>query len=184
MTRVIMAFAAFLIVTLVSNAQARQEDRRLDDLFDKLLATTERDVAQTIEASIWRIWIESGDEVLDKLMRRGVLAMQSGAFDIALTAFDAIIESDPDFAEGWNKRATLYYLMEEYDASVRDVERTLALEPRHFGALSGMGLIYTAIDEDKAALEWFERALTVNPHLPFIRLRAEAIRKKLRGENI
>ncbi|MFQ5959185.1 MAG: tetratricopeptide repeat protein [Alphaproteobacteria bacterium] len=184
MTRVLVAFFVLLVVAAAPTAQARQGDPRLDGLFDKLLATTDSDVAQTIEASIWRIWIESGDAVLDKLMAHGILAMQAGAFDVALKSFDAIIEADPGFAEGWNKRATLYYLMEEYDASVRDVERTLALEPRHFGALSGMGLIYSAIDEDKAALEWFERALTVNPHMPFIRLRADMLRQKLHGEKI
>ena len=182
--RLIAAIIAVVAITLAGAADARQGDPRLDDLFKQLLTTADDSAAQQIEATIWRIWIESGDDTLDELMQHGTTAMQSGRFKEALASFDEIVESAPEFAEGWNKRATLYYLMEQYAESVRDVERTLALEPRHFGALSGMGLIQSALDDDTAALEWFERALVVNPHMPFIRIRALMLKEKLRGEPI
>ena len=130
-------------------AEARQDDPRLDALFEQLLASDDRETARRIEGTIWRIWTESGSATIDELMTLGVAAMGNGQFDTALESFDAIIEAAPDFAEGWNKRATVYYLIEEYPASVRDVEATLRLEPRHFGALSGMGLIYTALEDGR-----------------------------------
>lgn len=182
--RLLAAIVGFIAFVLATTADARQDDPRLDGLFEKLLATADDNDAQQIEATIWRIWIESGDESLDSLMKHGIAAMQSGRFEEALENFDEIIASAPDFAEGWNKRATLYYLMEKYADSVRDVEHTLALEPRHFGALSGMGLIQSALDNEAAALNWFERALVVNPHMPFIRIRALILKEKLRGEPI
>ena len=165
-------------------AEARQDDPRLDALFEQLLAADNPGTARSIEGTIWRIWTESGNETIDELMTLGIAAMGNGQFDTALESFDAIIEAAPDFAEGWNKRATLYYLIEEYPASVRDVEATLRLEPRHFGALSGMGLIYTALEDDARALKWFERGLAVNPNMPLIKKRVELLREKLKGEAI
>ena len=179
-----MAAAALLALAVVTAAQARQDDPRLDTLFERLLATTEFSEAQRIESSIWSIWIESGEVSLDALMIRGIVEMKTREFDAALASFDAIVEAAPDFAEGWNKRATLFYLMERYDDSIRDVERTLALEPRHFGALSGMGHISAALGDEKIALDWFEQALAVNPHMPFIKLRARSLSEKLRGKAI
>ncbi|MFQ5902310.1 MAG: tetratricopeptide repeat protein [Candidatus Binatia bacterium] len=105
-------------------------------------------------------------------------------YEEALVSFNKVVEADPDFAEGWNKRATVYYLMGEFVASVRDIERTLTLEPRHFGALSGLGLIYLALGEDRLALEAFEAALKVNPHLPGAQAHAEEVRWRLRGKRI
>ena len=179
-----MAAAALLALAVVAAAQARQDDPRLDPLFERLLATAEFSEAQRIESSIWSIWIESGEVSLDALMIRGIVEMNTRDFDAALASFDAIVEAAPDFAEGWNKRATLFYLMERYGDSIRDVERTLALEPRHFGALSGMGLISVALGDEAIALDWFEQALAVNPHMPFIKLRARSLSEKLRGKAI
>ncbi|MFQ5785771.1 MAG: tetratricopeptide repeat protein [Alphaproteobacteria bacterium] len=184
MVRFLAMFAAAVVFSVAATAQARQDDARLDTLFEQLLATADDDEASTVQAEIWSIWIESGNADLDALMARGIVAMHRQQFDVALESFNALIEADADFAEGWNKRATLFYLMGRYDDSIRDVEHTLALEPRHFGALSGMGLILTAIEDDRGALEWFERALAVNPHMPFIRIRVEMLRAKLKGEKI
>ena len=92
--------------------------------------------------------------------------MNHRAFEAALTSFNTVIEMRPDFAEGWNKRATLYYLVGEFERSIADVERTLALEPRHFGALSGLGLINMALERPVEALAAFEAALAVHPHMP------------------
>ncbi len=184
MARFIIGIAAVLALAWATPAQARQGDPRLDALFERLLATEDYVEAKTIEAEIWVIWIESGDDTLDGLMNRGIEAMSGQDFGVALESFNGLIESAPDFAEGWNKRATLYYLIGKYEASIDDVVRTLALEPRHFGALSGMGLIQTALDDEKAALKWFERALAVNPHLTLINLRVKMLRDKLKGTPI
>ena len=184
MMRRVLLIAVLWAFAAGAPAEARQDDPRLDALFEQLLAGDDLAAARRIEGTIWRIWTESGSATIDELMTLGIAAMGNGQFDTALESFDAIIEAAPDFAEGWNKRATLYYLIEEYPASVRDVEATLRLEPRHFGALSGMGLIYTALEDDARALQWFERALAVNPNMPMIKIRTELLREKLKGEAI
>jgi len=184
MKRLISVLVLVAAMFFAPVAEARQNDSRLDTLFARLQVTHDASEAAGIEAMIWAIWTAADDAALDQLMTAGIGAMNAGRFAFALERFNAIIEVDPDFAEGWNKRATLYYLMGNYDDSIADVERTLALEPRHFGALSGMGLIYTALDDAEAALAWFEQAIEVNPHMPGITLRAEFLRKMLKGEPI
>ena len=115
-------------------------------------------------------------------MEQGVLAMARADYASALRTFDRMVEQAPDFAEGWNKRATVHYLMGNWRASVRDIQHTLALEPRHFGALFGLGLIYEALDQPEAALRSFEA--TLRPEPPFRRAPArsiEQLRQALRG---
>ncbi len=165
-------------------ALARQDDARLDALFDELYAAPDAGEARRIEQEIWRLWIASGSETIDLLVHRGSLSMAEGAYDVALTIFNSVVELDPEFAEGWNKRATLYYLMGRFDASVADIQHTLGLEPRHFGALSGLGMIYSALDDDERALKAYRKALEVNPHLPGARAAVIRLRKKLKGEGI
>ncbi|MDG2033367.1 MAG: hypothetical protein P8J29_05475 [Rhodospirillales bacterium] len=99
-------------------------------------------------------------------MTAGILAMNSGKLDAALVLFDELVGLKPDFAEGWNKRATVFYPMTSYGASMRDIARTLELEPRHFGALSGFGLINQAIGRPEVAVMALEKALENHPHLP------------------
>jgi len=96
-----------------------------------------------------------------------------------LARFSRLIERDPTFAEAWNRRATLYYLMGNFDASVRDIQETLAREPRHFGALSGLGLINSALERWDSAVKAYEEALRVNPFLPGAKKNVEDLRKKL-----
>ncbi len=184
MKRLIPALALLVAMILAPMVEARQDDSRLDALFARLHVTGNTSEAASIEAMIWGIWIAAEDDELDRLMAAGIGAMSAGRFGQALDSFNAIIEADPDFAEGWNKRATLYYMMGRYDDSIADVVRTLALEPRHFGALSGMGLIYSELDDANAALAWFEQAIGVNPHMPAIVLRAAILRNLLMGEPI
>ncbi len=117
-------------------------------------------------------------------MAQGIEAMSRGNYEAALSAFSRVVEAEPDFAEGWNKRATVYYLMGDFGASVRDVERTLTLEPRHFGALSGLGLIYLVVGEDLPALKAFEAALEVNPYLRGARKHSEELRRRLLKNSI
>jgi len=162
-------------------ALADQQDLRLEGLFARLQATSSRVEAQAAQQQIWQIWIESDDGMANRLMQGGIEAMAARQNALALQFFDRLVERAPDFAEGWNKRATVHYLMDDYAASVLDIERTLELEPRHFGALSGLGMIYDAIGEPAAALRSFEAAAAINPHLDGTRQRIEALRRELRG---
>jgi len=146
-------------------AAADQNDRRLDGLFAQLQSTRDATEAAAIQEHIWALWFETEDQDVNLLMYVGNAAMNRGRYEAALAAFDRVVEMAPEYAEGWNRRATLYYLMGSYAASVSDVERTLALEPRHFGALAGLGLINVRLGRTDQAIEAFRRALKVNPHL-------------------
>jgi tetratricopeptide (TPR) repeat protein len=164
-------------------ASARQDDKRLDALFDRLQKTSDAQEARMIEGLIWSIWFRSGDATRDRLLERGNEAMNAGKLTDALAQFNAVIEADPKLAEAWNRRATLHYLLGNLDASVRDIEQTLALEPRHFGALSGLGLIYIQREQYDAAIRAFERSLKVNPHMPGAKQSIEDLRKRI-GKDI
>ncbi len=172
------------IITLAPAAGADQNDPRLDDLFARLKSVPNEAEARVTEEAIWRVWIVSGNEAADRRMARGVLAMQGGAHAVALAAFDRIVAIAPDFAEGWNKRATVHYLMGNFQASLDDIAKTLALEPRHFGALSGRGLVNLALGDERAALEAFEAALAIHPHLPGANTHIKALRERVRGRRI
>lgn len=175
-----------LAIAMAASAPARadQKDPRLDTLFDQLFEAPTAEAAKQVEQAIWAVWLESGSPTVDLLMQRAIVAMNEQQFDAALALFNTVVELAPDYAEGWNKRATLYYLMGRLQASIEDVERTLELEPRHFGALSGLGIIYAQQGEDEKALDAFERALIANPHLEHPRAEVERLKRKLRGEPI
>ena len=164
-----------LVAALAQPALARQDDPRLDDLFKALQSTTSVEFAERIEREIWDIWTTSGDDDLDALMGRGIRAMSTQDYEVALVAFNAIIEQAPDFAEGWNKRATLYWLMGDYDASVADIDETLALEPRHFGALSGLAMIRVSQERPSDALDALDTLLHWHPNSPTAKARAKAL---------
>lgn len=181
MDRAWVVWPVVLVLGIMRPAVADQQDARLDGLFARLQATSSEAEARTVQQRIWQIWIESDDPQVNLLMRNGMLAMAAEQLAAALRLFDRTVEHAPGFAEGWNKRATVHYLMGNYPASVLDIERTLELEPRHFGALSGLGMIYDAIDEPAAALRSYEAAVAINPHLAGTRQRIEALRRQLRG---
>jgi tetratricopeptide (TPR) repeat protein len=176
-----LLWLAVLLAGIIGPAAGDQQDVRLDVLFERLRATSSQAEARTAQQQIWQIWSESEDPLVNRLMQDGVQAMAADELAVALDYFNRMVELAPDFAEGWNKRATVYYLMDNYRASVLDIERTLELEPRHFGALSGLGMIYDAIDEPEAALRSFEAAVAVNPHLDGPRQRIDALRRQLQG---
>jgi tetratricopeptide (TPR) repeat protein len=156
-----------------------RDDSDLDNCFERLARAQSEDEAQNLEAMIWRLWTASGIEMVDGLLNSGSKAMASGQFAPALALFNGIIEMTPEFAEAWNKRGTLYYLIGEYDLAVTDITCTLKLEPRHFGALSGLGMIHLQRSEKQEALRAFEDALAVHPHLSGARSAVENITKSL-----
>lgn len=182
--RAIRALMLSLLCLAAAPALADQNDPRLDVLFGQLKQVKTLPEAKAIEAQIWTTWLESDSATVTLLTHRALQAMNEGRLEDALRTLDDLVQIAPEFAEGWNKRATVLYLLERYQDSLADVERTLELEPRHFGALSGRGLIYNALGEEAKALEAYERALEVNPHIPHARSEVKRLKKKVRGERI
>ena len=115
--------------------------------------------------AVWRIWGRSGDPAVDRLFARGVEQMESAAFGDALATFDEIVRRKPAFAEGWNKRATVYFLLGRFDASLHDCDEVFKRNPQHFGALAGAAQIHLRLGDTRQALEFFRRAVDVNPNL-------------------
>ena len=159
-----------------------QSDYRLDALFNRLKATPDPLEAEKIVVDIWEIWTDSGQDDMNALMDRGIRSMNRGRMEEAIAIFNRIVTALPNYAEGWNKRATAHYLNSDYTASIIDIERTLALEPRHFGAISGMGLIFLARGDEADALRAFEEVLKINPHARGARARVKELRQKLRAQ--
>jgi tetratricopeptide (TPR) repeat protein len=175
------AVIALLFMAFFAPAMADQNEPQLNKLFEKLKAAPDYEAAREIELYIWHIWSKAGTASGSLLFRQGVQYMNDGEHDKALVNFNALVEIEPEFAEGWNKRATLHYLMGNYNGSVADIQRTLALEERHFGALSGLGLIYDALDQKEAALKAFRAALEIHPNMEAIRRRAEELVEETEG---
>jgi tetratricopeptide (TPR) repeat protein len=183
-----MRYALAILIAMfglgLAEARADQTDPRLKDLFEQLHAASSPEAASTIESEIWVIWAQSGDAALDKVFEIGSRALAVGDTRTALKIFDAIVEKAPKFAEGWNKRATIYYLMGDYQASLADIDRTLELEPHHFGALAGLGLVNVELDRDEAALDAFERVLKVTPQSESAKENIEVIKQRIKDKSI
>jgi tetratricopeptide (TPR) repeat protein len=145
----------------------------------RALRDPDAEVRSRAQAALWAIWHRSGDPAVDALLQRGIALMGVGQHAEAVEVFSEVIRRDPDFAEGWNKRATVYYLMGEYDRSLADCQEVIRRNPIHFGALSGFGLIYLEKGDLARAAEYFERALTVNPNLETVEGMLEELRQTL-----
>ena len=140
---------------------------RMEDV-DRLLARLGDDdprVRDLAAAATWQIWSRSGDPAIDKLFARGVAQMEAAELDDALATFGVIVRRKPVFAEGWNKRATVLFLLGRFDESLKDCDEVLKRNPKHFGALSGAGQIHLRLGNAERALDFFRRALAVNPNL-------------------
>jgi tetratricopeptide (TPR) repeat protein len=161
---------------------ARVADMQVMPALVQALRDTDVRVRAAAQNVMWAIWLRSGNDRIDALMVEGIRLMELQQYPEAAEIFDQIIASAPQFAEGYNKRATVYYLMEEFDKSIADIHTTLELNPVHFGALSGMGLCYLGLDEPRQALEWFERAIAVNPNMDTIQSYIEQIREFLKNQ--
>ena len=150
-----------------AGAAGLAEVGRMSDVPALVKALRDRDEeTRTIaEAAIWEIWGRSGDAGIDELYRKGLQLMNFGAAREAIQVFTLIISQKPAFAEGWNKRATLYYSIGEYQKSLRDCDEVVKRNPMHFGALAGYGLIYLQLDQPDRAVDYFKRALKINPNM-------------------
>lgn len=176
-----LAAAAFLAAGAVARAD---EPVSLSSLYDKLSQAGTREEATLIEAAIWERWMESGSPSTDLLLSRGLEAMADDDFDTAGKLFDAVVDISPKFAEGWNKRATLHFLAEDYELALVDIRQVLALEPRHFGALAALGKILESFGDKKHALEAYRQALAVNPYLEGIAEDAKRLEPEVDGRGI
>jgi len=176
-----------LIITfglaLGPGVKADQRDPVLDNLFADLQAAQGKS-ALRVQNRIWEVWFDSGSQMVDLLLMDSREAMQMGLYGQAEEQLDAAVELAPEFAEGWNRRATLRFIRRNYVGSIEDIQKVLDLEPRHFGALSGLGMIYDRIEQPEAALQAFREALLINPHMAEIRQRAEEIEKTLKDREI
>jgi tetratricopeptide (TPR) repeat protein len=144
------------------------------------LRDADPDVRDEAQDALWAIWHRSGDPEVDALLNQGIELMEARRLPESVAVFSQVIARAPDFAEGWNKRATAYYLMGELDRSLADCQEVVRRNPIHFGALSGFGLIYLQKEELARAAEYFERALAVNPNLARVEALLEQIREVLR----
>ncbi len=172
-----------LLVIASAAARADQNSAMLDPLFSELAAAQNAVAAMVLEQKIWRIWLASGDEDIDRELEAGISAMSGGRLEDAIRHFGTVIEMAPGFAEGWNKRATAYYLNDQPVKSMQDIRQTLDLEPRHFGAISGMGLIFLQTGDEAAALQAFEEVLKIHPKAPGASQQVLELREKL-GQGI
>lgn len=140
-------------------------DMPMDLLFDRLAASPSRRAATPFEAEILRRFHNSGSDTADLLLKWSAEAVNDKEYGVALDLLDRLIILQPDFAEAWNKRATVHFVNEDFGKALSDLRRTLALEPRHFGALSGLGVILREVDRTETAIAVLRQALAVHPHM-------------------
>lgn len=163
---------------------AAQRKNRLDGLFAALKAAKDDDEANEFVAEIWRVWSNSGRPDIDALMARALGAMNSRDYGLASMLLDSVVDEAPDFAEGWNRRATLRFMMGDHAGSTADIDKVLALEPRHFGAIAGQAMIHMTAERWKEALASYRQALAVNPYLRERQQLIPMLEKKVEGEKL
>jgi len=168
----------------VPKPQRGDRVRGLDFLFEALKVAPDADSAKHIENRIWALWIASGSDTANLLMTRVKQAIDGKDVALAIKLLDALIELRPDYVEAWNRRATLYYMQKDYVRAMADIRQVLAREPRHFGAISGLGMILQEFGDEKHALEAFRRAVAVHPHLQKIPELIKTLSEKVEGRDI
>ena len=172
---------AFSIPAVVG---ADQTDLRLDDLFQTLQTSSDADKLLEVEADIWEIWYDSGESEIDSLMLQAGTLLGSGNLVAAETIYGKIIERAPTFSEGWNRRATVRFYQGDYDGSLADIEQTLKLEPRHFGAIWGLGMILGMQQDYQRAISAFEKLLEIKPNALDARPRIELLKQAIAKESV
>jgi tetratricopeptide (TPR) repeat protein len=177
------AVAAFLLVILTGTAVMAEDSAKLDGLFDRL-KTAGAEEAGRIESEIWIEWSKSGSPALDLLLQRGRDAMAMGDTVLAIEHFTAIIDQDPSFAEGWNARATAFYQAGEFGPSIADIAHVLQLNPRHFGALSGLGTMLEEAGNPERALEVYKAALDIHPQMQSVIQAVERLETQATGQEL
>jgi tetratricopeptide (TPR) repeat protein len=158
--------------------------RGLEFLFGALNAAPDQASAKHVEGRIWALWTQTSSDTTMLLMTRAKNAIEKKQPEVALKLLDKVVKLKPDYVEGWNRRATIYYLQNEYAKSLGDIREVLAREPRHFGALAGLGMIMQELGDDKRALDAFRKALEINPHLDKLPDMVKSLTEKVEGRPI
>jgi tetratricopeptide (TPR) repeat protein len=186
MSRVLLALSAAVLwsTAAVAEVKVAASQSPLDTLYDRLAKATTDEEAKGIAGAIERAQLRSGSDTADLLMSRALAAIKAGNSDLAVEILSAIVKITPDFAEAWNKRATLYFLKNDYRRSMADIAETLKREPRHYGAWAGLGMILRDTGDKKRAYDAFKRALAVNPHLDTVKKALEELRPEVEGRDI
>ena len=180
-----LGFVCLLLAGMAAApAVADQQAARLNDLFKRLQQTTDEAQGSTLTRQIWEIWFTAPSRKIHLMMINGQALMHRGRVGEAIAQFSAVTRMAPRFAEGWNRRAVARFIGGDYDGSLKDILRVLALEPRHFGALAGMGAIYVKKKQLRNAVAAFRRALAANPHQPLVRLRVRRLEQMIRERGI
>jgi tetratricopeptide (TPR) repeat protein len=165
----------------VAAEQSRAE--RLDSLFETLKTETDADAAGEVENAILELWLDSDSDTVNLLMDWTLQAMQRKQYPRALDFLDRIILMEPGYVEGWNKRATVHFLMDDYGKSISDIGKVLEIEPRHFGALSGLGIIFRSLGENEEAKAAFRAALEIDPHLKDVKDELDSLEAETAGRD-
>ncbi len=161
------------------SAISDQTDSRLDDLFVTLQNSEDTMELQEAESTIWEIWYDSGEQDIDSMMKEARKAVTAGEYAIAEEIYSQVIDRLPEFSEGWNRRATIRYYRRDYQGSLQDIHQTLVLEPRHFGAIWGLGMILGWQREYGAAIAAFERLLEIKPNSGDAQPRIDMLRQEM-----
>jgi tetratricopeptide (TPR) repeat protein len=161
-----------------------ERNRNIDFLFGALKAAPDDASAKAVENRIWAVWTGAGNETTNLLMARAKKAAEDHDYDLAVRLLNSVIEIKPEFTEAWNRRATVYFLQKDFTNSMADIAKVLSREPRHFGALSGLGLIMQELGDEKHALEAYRRALEVYPRLKGMEERVKTLTEKVEGRKI
>lgn len=172
-----------VLLIVAGLAPAVADSKRLDDLFQQLQTATDEEAGQ-ITQEILLEWSKSGSSAMDLLLRRGEGAMADGDSKTAIDHLTALIDHAPDFAEGYNERAIAYYQIGQYGLAVADIAKTLSLNPRHFGALAGLGMIFEQLNEPDKALEVYRAALKLNPHMTDVAKSVKRLDAQLGGQEL
>ncbi len=180
--RFLVLLASMSITTFSAVIRADQTAAGLPKLFDQLLTAKSSSEASELESSIWQLWHMAPDKSSEYLLSQVDYAMREGQLALALKLSNQLIDGSPEFSEAWNKRATIHYLMGNNSASVADIRATLALEPRHFGAISGLGLIFLREQNMEAALDAFKQVLVISPASANAKSSAEMVQNQLGRE--
>ena len=170
--------AGYVTFVGVAHAQGHEDDAQ--ELLEILREAPVEEAAR-LTGEILERWSHSGSAALDYLLSRGRDALDAEDYEAAIEHLTALTDHAPEFAEGWNARGTAFFLTERFGLAAADLERALALNPNHFGALSGLGVIYERIDQPKAALRAFEAALKIHPHMEDVRTAVERLRAQTQG---
>ncbi|MBT8436858.1 MAG: tetratricopeptide repeat protein [Gammaproteobacteria bacterium] len=177
--KLVLHMTTVLVLCFPLISSADQTDDRLDGLFQTLQTSQDAEVLLEAEAAIWEIWYESGEEAIDNLMLEAAQLVRAGDLAAAESVYTMVIEEVPDFSEGWNRRATVRFYQRDYDGSLEDTEQTLKLEPRHFGAFWGLGMILGSKQDFERAIIAFERLLEIKPNSDDARPRIELLKQEL-----